>query len=148
MKEFKARKVRKRKRSILIFIFILFFFFSYVYVFLYLKRHNSKNNLLYEDINYINFNMLSYVDNKITSYVNKPVNFLEFKSDITYENKLRKNEKKVNNIIKENEYKPLIYLYNTHQSEKYSDYSVYDATMYLKNKLNDDYLKKIVYLLF
>ena len=138
MKEFKAKKIKKRKSNLIIFIFILFFFFSYVYMFLYLKKHNSKKDLLDKSTNYINFNILSYIDNKITNYVNKPVNFLEFKSDITYENKANNNIKKVSSSLEEKEYKPLIYLYNTHQTEKYSNYSVYDATMLLSSKLSDD----------
>lgn len=31
---------------------------------------------------------------------------------------------------------PIIYIYNTHQTENYVDYSVYDAAYLLKEKLN------------
>ena len=40
--------------------------------------------------------------------------------------------------VSESKLEPIIYLYNTHQTEEYFDYSVYDATKMLANNLNSD----------
>ena len=136
MKEFKARKIKKRKRSIIIFIFILFFFFSYVYMFLYLSKHKLKKSIINKDISYIKFDALSYIDSKIDDAINNPVIFLSFPKQ-KY-NKVEVVNKTIKKESIEEDYKPIIYLYNTHQGEAYDDYSVYDATYKLANELHND----------
>lgn len=146
MKMFKARKIikKKKKSKLRIILFTFFFFFSYVFAFKFCKENRRDNNLLNSKINYINFNFLSTISDKIDEKINKPVNLLNNNIRVTTNiNKKENNIKQasvVNNSLeeqkKEDMYNPIIYVYNTHQSEKYIDYSVYDAALELTNKLN------------
>ena len=146
MKMFRAKKIiKKKKKSKLRFIiFTFFFFFSYVFAFKYCKENIKINNVLNKRVNYINFNFINTISQKIDEKINEPVNLLNKNIKVAI-----KSAKKENNIkpasvindseksqIKENIYNPIIYVYNTHQSEKYMDYSVYDASLELSNKLN------------
>ena len=146
MKIFKARKItKKKKKSKLRFIiFTFFFFFSYVFAFKYCKENKKINNILNPKINYINFSFLNTISEKIDEKINKPVNLLNNNIRVTTRSIKKENNIEkvsvVNNIEekqkKEDIYDPIIYVYNTHQSEKYMDYSVYDASLELTNKLN------------
>lgn len=146
MKIFKARKItKKKKKSKLRFIiFTFFFFFSYVFAFKYCKENKKINNILNPKINYINFSFLNTISEKVDEKINKPVNLLNNNIRVTTRSIKKENNIEkvsvVNNIEekqkKEDIYDPIIYVYNTHQSEKYMDYSVYDASLELTNKLN------------
>lgn len=62
--------------------------------------------------------------------------FYESPNTIYYAIKNKKEENTLTNnkIIEKTE--PLVYIYNTHDTEEYIDYNVFDASIYLKNKLN------------
>lgn len=143
MKMFKAKKVIKRKRNgkLKVLLFTFFFFFSYIFVFFYSKEYKYNENILYKDINYIEFNLYNLLSEKIEEKINKPVNLLNNNIRVTTNDikKVSKVENK-NKVIKlsneEKIYNPIIYVYNTHSSEKYIDYSVYDASLELASKLN------------
>lgn len=137
MKRFKA-KINKRKR-IIKFMFIFFFFFAYVFMIQYLLDHKLERNILNKNVNYVSFNLNDLVNDKIDNTVNKPVMLLNNKVKNTYKVETKKtkvaNKKEEIKASYENKM-PILYIYNTHQSEKYANYSVYDASLYLSNELN------------
>lgn len=145
---FRARKARKKSKllkRLVIFIVVFFFFFSYVFIFKYSKSNKINKNILNKKINYIHFNVFKIVSNKIGESINKPVNLLNGKLKIS--KKILDTDKK-NNLVKVNyipstnktvdvsiNTEPKIYIYNTHSSEKYVDYSVREASLLLGNNL-------------
>ena len=142
MKMFKSKKVVKRKsRSKLkVILFTFFFFFSYVFAFFHSKEYKYDKNILYKKRNYIEFNLYELLSNKIEEKINKPVNLLNNNVRVTTNNVKQVGKVKNSNIVKVNSeekiYNPMIYVYNTHQSEKYIDYSVSDAALELTRMLN------------
>lgn len=140
MKKFKSKKKRK-KLKLKLFIFVFFFIFSYVFMVKLLSSNKLKDNILKDDVNYVRFNLSKTVENQITKLINNPINLLnknvknafnnvKTASKTIYENK---ELKEALNVDINN---PIIYIYNTHQTETYADYSVYDAAYLLKEKLN------------
>ena len=148
MKQFKSKKIlRKKTKKRRRLIFVFFFIFSYVFMVNYLNKNRLKKQILNKDTNYTNFNFFKESENFINKIVNNPVNFLNSNVKKTYS--ISKNNKKENiniNTKKEDvketnalDSKPIIYVYNTHQTEEYSDnYTVLDAGLYLSNKLNNN----------
>lgn len=145
MKKFKARKIRKRNGKLKVIIFTFFFFFSYVFAIKYLTSNKLNENILNKNTNYINYNFIKIVSQKIDENINKPVNLLNtnvksVKSETKKTVLVTKKEEisNLNNETKEviKEYNPLIYVYNTHQGEVYSDYGVYEAALYLSDNLS------------
>ena len=139
MRTFKTRKKRKRK----LFIFIFFFIFSYVFIKVYLTKHALKNSILNKNIDYINFNILKTIDDYTDSIINKPVNLLSYKVRVVNVNTNSQNKTSVVTNKKTNdeeidEYKPVVYIYNTHDTEEYDGYSVVDASYLLSNLLNSN----------
>lgn len=139
MKRFKSKKIKKRLniRKSLIFIFLIFF---YLYIFGYTKKNNFDKNILVKDIDYINFNIINYIKNESKKIINNPVNLLDNNiKKVNNKNNsvitVMKEEKESENIL--DEYKPIIYIYNTHQTEKYNNYSVVEAGELLTKKLNE-----------
>lgn len=149
MRQFKARKIIKRKKHVKlkIFIFTLFFFFSYVFCFKKLNYYKKDKNMLNENINYINLNIKKIISRKVEESINNPILFLEDniklkKEKVENVNMVVEEEKKQQEeVIIEN--KPLVYIYNTHQTETYFDYSVYDAASLLSEKLNNNGIKSL-----
>lgn len=149
MRQFKARKIIKRKKHVKlkIFIFTLFFFFSYVFCFKKLNYYKKDKNMLNENINYINLNIKKIISRKVEESINNPILFLEDniklkKEKVEIVNMVVEEEKKQQEeVIIEN--KPLVYIYNTHQTETYFDYSVYDAASLLSEKLNNNGIKSL-----
>lgn len=145
MREFKSKKyLRKKVKKKRRLIFVFFFIFSYIFMVNYLNKNRLKKQILNKDINYTNFNLAKESENFMTKIVNNPVNFLN--SNIKKAYSISKKTKKENINIKKKSFKetsviddkPVIYVYNTHQTESYSDnYSVLDAGVYLSNKLNN-----------
>ena len=134
MKQFKSKKLlkkqAKKKRRL---VFAFFFIFSYVFMVNYLNKNHLKKQLLKKDVNYTNFNFFTESENVINKIVNNPVNFLN--NNIKKISGVSKNIK-TEEIVKSDS-RPVIYVYNTHQTEEYNDnYSVLDAGLYLSNKLN------------
>lgn len=145
MRRFKARKIkRKEKKHIKLIVFLFFFFFAYIFVFRYCYYSNKKlkNNVLNKDITYINFNPIKLVNEKVNDGIKNPISLLNNKvknvSFIDTKKTTLVVNQSVNNVIKEDIYDPVVYVYNTHQEEKYSDYSVYDASYLLSSNLNNN----------
>lgn len=142
MKQFKSRKIKK-KNKIIKYVFIFFFFFAYVFAFKYSSDKKLKKDVLDPDVNYVSFNLSSTFSNKFSKAVNKPVSLLNsnVKQAVKIESKQTKvSDKKEENKVAEKvekEIAPVVYVYNTHQTESYVDYSVYDAASLLSNKLNE-----------
>ena len=139
MKKFKSKKIRK-KINIIRPLFFFLFVFSYIFIFYYFKKNPFKDNVLNKNINYINFNLTKYVKDKTKYIINEPINLIhnnikniETKKEVTAE---VMNDTEVKEE-KKDEYNPVIYIYNTHQTEKYNDYTVVEAAELLSQKLND-----------
>lgn len=145
MKKFKAKKIRKRKNKLKVIVFTFFFFFSYIYAIKYLTNNKLKENILDKSINYINYDLIREVSKKIDESIIKPVNLLNtnvkvIKAETKKTPLVNKDEQVVNEqetIKQTKEYNPLIYIYNTHQSEVYRDYGVYEAALYLSQNLSN-----------
>ena len=142
MKEFKAKKINNKKKKlkkIRLVIFTFFFFFAYVFMIKYLENNKLKKSVLDEDVNYVNFNVSKLVESKINKVINNPSTLLNntIKNVKQVEVETKKtsvSDKKNENSIKKEE--PVIYIYNTHQTEEYFDYSVYEAAKKLNDMLN------------
>ncbi len=151
MKQFKTVKIKKRKKIVKI-IFSFFFFFSYVFAFKYCAKNKLKKSVLNENINYIPFNINKVISSKIEHAINKPTLLLNdnikkvkaVKVDKPVEDE-KKNEVSANkqNVSKTSASKPIIYIYNTHQSEEYNGYSIYEASANFSNKLNNNGISTI-----
>lgn len=142
MKEFKAKKInhkKKKLKKIRLVIFTFFFFFAYVFMIKYLENNKIKKSVLDEDVNYVNFNVSKLVESKINKVINNPSTLLNdtIKNVKQVEVETKKtsvSDKKNENVIKKEE--PVIYIYNTHQTEEYVNYSVYEAAKKLNDMLN------------
>ena len=105
-----------------------------------------KKDILNDDINYVNFSLAKALDKKVYNIVNNPVLFLDnpIKNVKLSKTKLKTTDKTIttNKVEKETikvDYNsPIIYLYNTHQTEKYVNYDVFLAASYLKDMLNNE----------
>lgn len=155
MKQFKSKKIKKKK-NIFIILFTFFFFFSYVFMIKYCLNNKFKKNLLSEDYNYINFNLGELTLKKIKEDINKPVtllnnnvkNAIEVESKKTsVSNKNKENSEEKNDVVnkpnevilsKDEKTSPIVYIYNTHQTEQYVDYSVYEVSKVLSDKLTSN----------
>lgn len=119
----------------------------------YCVNHKFKTNILSKKYDYINVNVGKIVLSKVKQSINKPVTLLnnDIKNAVKLEKKVTKIKSEKENVKKENEennieetisasdeYLPIVYIYNTHQSEKYVDYSVYDASKKLADTLTNN----------
>lgn len=147
MKEFKAKKVRNKKKKvkkIRLVIFTFFFFFAYVFVVKYLSHNKLKDSILDEHVNYINFDIKKMAIEKVDEVINAPDLLLNKVVKEAKPVKLETKKTKVNNKQNKNveeksvekQTEPIIYIYNTHQTENYENYTVYDAASFLNSKLN------------
>ena len=127
MKRFKTKK--RRDNKVIIFIFILLFFI--IFVILSLQKLN---------VSHVNF--IEYLLSK-TSFIDKNNNYFFYKltSNIDYLIKPQYFKDKESFVYKE---EPLIYLYNTHDTEKYVDGTVVEASTLLKNNLQKLGIKSFV----
>ena len=143
MKVFKSKKIKKKKKRLFM-SFLFFFFFSYAFIYMYLSKNKAKSSVLSNNVDYIRFNVNNYIKSKLVKNVNEPVNLLNEKvKDAIYVPKKNKKVKKtgyIKNTTQDipNNNDPIIYVYNTHESEKYNNYSVYDAAFLLSDKLNKE----------
>lgn len=123
-------------------IFVFFFVFAYVFMVKLLNKNQLTQTILSNDINYVRFNLNETIEKKISDVINNPINLLN--NNIKSVKTINKN-KKINNEVNKDQTQtvnvdinnPIIYIYNTHQTESYQDYSVYDAAYLLKDKLNN-----------
>ncbi|MEG2351385.1 MAG: stage II sporulation protein P [Bacilli bacterium] len=143
MKKFNARK-KKKKKVIGVVTFLFLFLFMYSFIFSYLSSNKTKRNLLKENKKYVNnHSIFSYVTDFIKIDVNLPTTLLSSNIKMAGNSKITNNDLKQTAVIKEKISVPLIYLYNTHQSEAYNGYSVYDATKLLSEKLSESSLENV-----
>lgn len=136
MKKFKTK--RKTKRKNVIFILIAFIFIM-LFIFISMKNlssnHTSFVNFLLEQNGFI-----KQEDTPVLSYFISNLDLLlddyYFKEDTEKESIIVYNEKEDNkNDIKQEE--PLVYIYSSHDNEKYSDNkSVLDVNKLLQEKLS------------
>lgn len=146
-RRFKSKKKIKTNKIIYIFIIILiFYFFSYI----------SKLESISSNKSYINY-ILNDISNKSITYMfedinnkifNSPLNLLKSELYNVNDNK----EEKIELVFEENK-SPMVYIYNTHQGEKYSmkyleEYNivpdVLTASRMLSEKLNNLGINTIV----
>lgn len=138
MKMFKSKKKKKKKRLTRL-LFFFFFMFSYVYASIYLNNHSSKKNILNNKFNYINTDVFKLIEESIDNVLDNPVNLLNSNvREVTKKVSSNNDVKKVNKVSTIDDYNPLIYIYNTHQAEDYSDYSVYELSAYLSDNLTKE----------
>lgn len=147
-KRFKYKKKLKRK-NFLIFILLISFLLSLNYI--------EKNiNIKLENPSILNtilgsnntYNYENQKKERITTNIynffkknifNSPINLL--KSEFNYKNNEKTSFNEINFTYKENN-KPLIYIYNSHQGEKYSskyleDYNIVPDVLMASNMLKD-----------
>lgn len=147
MKVFKARKIpskKNKKKTVKLIVFTFFFFFAYVFMIKYLKNNQLEHTILNEEVDYVKFNVQNEGEKVINKIVNSPVKFLN--QNVKNAKKIKSEEKTTTNsgTPKKNSSQmvdvknPIIYIYNTHQTEEYDGYSVYDAANLLSEKLNKD----------
>lgn len=127
-----VRKYKKRKKRIT--IKILFFIFIYSYLASFIKMRHLENNILKSNIRYVNYNLVDNIKNYTSYLVNNPVNMLDYNVKKLEVKEKTKTASKTD-VIEDKVFKPIIYLYNTHDTEKYSDYMVTDAKEALSNML-------------
>lgn len=138
MKIFKSKKIKK-KHKIKIFILLFIFVISYLFSLNYSLKNKFKNNILDESTDLINNNVINTIKESIPIDIKKPITLLnsDVKSAVKLESKTAINSDK--EISKtQDSYQPIIYIYNTHQTEEYTDFSVYDLSFELSNYLNSD----------
>ena len=123
-------------------IFVFFFVFAYVFMIKLLNKNQLMQTILSDDINYVRFNLNKTIEKKISDVINNPINLLN--NNIKSVKTINKSKKTNNETNKDQTQtvnvdinNPIIYIYNTHQTESYQDYSVYDAAYLLKDKLNN-----------
>lgn len=119
--------VRRRKRKGKLLFFFMMFLFGLIVTFNYLDKHMNKIsdksfvNLLISSIN-LSDNQRDFVDIKIKDYINSNALLLK-----NYYDDIDVNDKEA--VISQKEYTPLIYLYNSHQSEEYAASSFVEFTI-------------------
>ena len=163
MKKFKSKKKYKFSIKLFIYIFIIIFISSLTFYFIKdIKFAKTKKELIYYILkdenhleNYDNYfkKTIYKISNILTSFdVNKPETILYEK--LVYKNKkeeivlkeIKKNKKEeINKEVKVK--KPVLYLYNTHQTEKYDagnlkDFGLTPDVVMASNLLKDLLTKK------
>lgn len=115
---------------------IIVFSISYLYLF---NKYDSVKKLIYKGNNIENRNVFREM---MYSSLNKVIEY----NEIIIEPEQKEEVKKVNKVVKKEDNKPIIYIYSTHDTEKYSmpyvsDYSITPdvklAAYILKDYLND-----------
>lgn len=111
-------------------------------------KKNYQNHIPFVILIIILFVLSRNIINKkidVFKYINNSINFKNIDSEkillhigLNYLKKEPNKEEKNNlPVISEYKYKPKIYLYNTHFRENYISYDVHQATLYLKELLNN-----------
>ncbi len=115
---------------------IVMFSISYLYLF---NKYDSVKKFIYKSNNIENRNVFREM---MYSSLNKVIEY----NEIIIEPEQKEEVKKVNKVVKKEDNKPIIYIYSTHDTEKYSmpfvsDYSITPdvklAGYILKDYLND-----------
>ena len=121
MKRFIGKKYKRKRKSKLYIILAIILIY-------YLSKYKSNKSILNSNLNYINSNIFKNVGNIVKSTINNPSFFLDYYDKSYY-------KETDTNLVYNSNNKPIIYIYNTHQSEEYSNYSVYELSEYLSEKL-------------
>ena len=146
-RRFKSKKKIKTNKIIYIFIIILiFYFFSYISK---LESISSNKSFIIYILNDISNKSITYMFEDINNKIfNSPLNLLKSELYNVNDNK----EEKIELVFEENK-SPMVYIYNTHQGEKYSmkyleEYiivpDVLTASLMLSEKLNNLGINTIV----
>lgn len=137
------RKKFKRKKKIKAKTLLIFFFIFILIILLYYLKYNFKTNINNNVINYIlkNTNKNYSENNTLYSYINKgflnsPTNILS--KELNFD---KENSQKVSLTQIEEDF-PLIYIYNSHQGEKYSSEYIEDYNIIPNVMLADKILKE------
>ena len=138
----------KNKKINTIFIIIIFVIISYIYIITFIN--SNINEVIKRDINSkYNLNKINLKDTLLYTSLNKVVSFKNLKNnnEINEPELLKTIDKiEVKKEIKSKNNKKIVYIYNTHDTEKYSlpyvsDYSITPtvklASYILKDYLND-----------
>lgn len=120
MKRFIGKKYKRKRKSKLYIILAIILIY-------YLSKYKSNKNILNSNLNYINSNIFKNVGNIVKSTINNPSFFLDYYDKSYY-------KETDTNLVYNSNNKPIIYIYNTHQSEEYSNYSVYELSEYLSEE--------------
>ena len=126
MKQFIAKKYKRKRKNKLYLILVVILLY-------YLSKFKSDKNILNSNYKYVNSNLFKNISVMIREKINNPSIFLDYYDKSYYK------ESDTNLVYKSNN-NPIIYIYNTHQSEEYSNYSVYELSEYLSNELNKELL--------
>ena len=153
MKKFKTKKKRK---FIKIFIFIILIIFSYIFTFNFLinKTIISPEKYIKSLLNNNLNNQLSKASKKSNSYISNPISLIEYNmsfltNKVDNEEETIKYIEEVNTSMKD----PIIYIYNTHDTEEYKmeyryEYSIIPnvklASYILQEKLENLGINSIV----
>lgn len=149
-RKFKTRKIKKKYKAlfliivVLILLIIILNFLSNLKILKQdaLKTLSYSNNLEKRKIKKEITDIIAQI---IKVDVNKPTTIL--KSMMHYETpKIEKEYYKIENNIEKNNPEPLVYIYNTHQTEEYKDKqnTVLTASHYLQEKLEENKIQSIV----
>lgn len=120
MKRFIGKKYKRKRKSKLYIILAIILIY-------YLSKYKSNKSILNSNLNYINSNIFKNVGNIVKSTINNPSFFLDYYDKSYY-------KETDTNLVYNSNNKPIIYIYNTHQSEEYSNYSVYELSEYLSEE--------------
>lgn len=144
-RKFKFKKRFKLKKLLLIIISIIIIYFIYLLsnINLSIGNDNLIKSILYNvDLKYSNDNYISKIKEYLKSNLfNKPEYILN--AQLRYNKKSEKLDKEVSFLYKKNNNdnndNPIIYIYNSHQSETYSNKYLEDYNI-LPNVLNASYM--------
>ena len=120
MKRFIGKKYKRKRKSKLYIILAIILIY-------YLSKYKSNKSILNSNLNYINSNIFENIGNIVKSTINNPSFFLDYYDKSYY-------KETDTNLVYNSNNKPIIYIYNTHQSEEYSNYSVYELSEYLSEE--------------
>lgn len=153
------KKNKNRKRKVIIILSLLIYFSSFtITIKFHFKDKKKLVNLLLENSNYVQKKEEKKIVKKVVSYIAN----VDFNNPLTLINNnyntYNETVKKVSKIVKDdtkknNQIKPIVYLYNTHQKESYSlsnneSYNIKPTVMTLsyiiREKLNKNNIPTIV----
>lgn len=152
-RKFKGKRKRKLSKLYKFFLLLLalFFFIKLLKVKIHFELDNTLIKYIINDNNYTSNNNIyqTFIKKPLHETINNPSSLLAINF---YSKKFEEETKQVdNNIVQEN--KPLVYLYNSHQTESYSmdymeDYNINPtvlmAAYMLKERLDKDGIFTIV----
>lgn len=126
MKRFIAKKYKRKRKNKLYLIIVVILIY-------YLSKFKSDKNILNSNYKYFNSNLFKNISVIIKEKINNPSMFLDYYDKSYY-------KESDTNLVYNSNNNPIIYIYNTHQNEEYSNYSVYELSECLSSELNKELL--------